>query len=363
MKIVIFGGAFDPVHSEHIKLIRACKEELKADKVLVVPSFCPPHKSSLVATWEDRVALLNIALGNLDYVEISEIEKEFDYNPSYLTIKKIKARYGGEQYLFLIGGDSIEYFDRWEKPAKIAEQVQIVVAGRKGYDNLDKEIKRQESKYGINIIKLDITGEDTSSTIIRARIILGEPVDNENDKIIEYIKKHNVYSMYDSIIDKLYRTLPKNTFEHSKRTALYGVMLAAKQKMNFEKVFLSCLLHDCAKNTAKTIDGVPKAVVHQFVGAETAEKEYNIKDDEILSAIKYHTTGRPNMTKLEKLVFMADMLESGRTFEGVSALRTAAENDFEKGFVECVKALKNYLDKNNGEICLLTNQCYTYYTK
>ena len=66
---------------------------------------------------------------------------------------------------------------------------------------------------------------------------------------------------------------------------------------------------------------MPEPVLHQYSGAYVAEKFFEVTDGEVLDAIRYHTSGRADMTSLEKLVFLSDMLESGRQFDGVEKLR------------------------------------------
>ena len=108
---------------------------------------------------------------------------------------------------------------------------------------------------------------------------------------------------------------------------------------------------------------MPKNVIHQFLGAYIAEKILGIDDEEILTAIKYHTTGRVGMSLLEKIVFMADVLEKSRTFDGVEKLREITEVDFEKGFRLSVIDLYNslgedvyYLTKEIWEFCVEEEQ-------
>ncbi len=102
---------------------------------------------------------------------------------------------------------------------------------------------------------------------------------------------------------------------------------------------------------------MPKNVVHQFLGAYIAEKILGIDDSEILTAIKYHTTGRVGMSQLEKIVFMADVLEKSRNFDGVEKLREITEKDFEKGFRLSVIDLYNSLGE---DIFYLTREAYEF---
>ena len=90
---------------------------------------------------------------------------------------------------------------------------------------------------------------------------------------------------------------------------------------------------------------------------------YDIDDNEIIEAIEFHTTGKPEMTTLGKIVYCADMLEEGRSYIGVERLREVIENDFEKGFVECVNASFKKLIEDNKPFHPLTKSCVEYYNK
>ncbi|QZY57080.1 bis(5'-nucleosyl)-tetraphosphatase (symmetrical) YqeK [Crassaminicella profunda] len=108
------------------------------------------------------------------------------------------------------------------------------------------------------------------------------------------------------------------------------------------------LVHDCAKNLSNEellnyakqfgilIDGVTKfqpGLLHGAVGAEVAKREFFIEDDEILNAIHFHTTGKENMTLLEKIIYLADYIEPNRNFNGVEILREVALSDLDKAIL------------------------------
>ena len=95
-----------------------------------------------------------------------------------------------------------------------------------------------------------------------------------------------------------------------------------------------------------------------------AEHSFHVQDENVLNAIRYHTSGRPNMSALEKLIFLADMLEEERQYDVVDILR---ELFFVKGLDECLeRALLEtllFLEKKGGEIYPLTKQAYEFYRK
>ena len=130
-------------------------------------------------------------------------------------------------------------------------------------------------------------------------------------------------------------------------------------------------LHDCAKyidytkvQGFKLPDGVPQPVVHAFLGAFVAENYLGVKDEEILDAIRYHTSGKANMTTLGKLIFVADMVEEGRVYDEVESLRRAyEEKDFEECFKECLKEEVLHLINKKQYIYVETLNAFDYYVK
>lgn len=364
MDIAVFGGAFDPFHTEHKKIIIACKDELKVDKVIVVPSFSPPHKSSPLSDFEDRLAMVEAGTKDLDFVIVDTIEKERNTeNPTSIVLPILKGKYPSDNFYFVIGGDSMVHFHTWIKPDIVAKSATLAVVKREGYLDQIEAINRAEKDYNAKIVLLNATGEEVSSSIIKATIELGLEPQNIDSEVYSIIKERKMYSKFTQIVTKLKHTIPKDTFNHSVFTTLFGMKYVTKLKLSYEKVFLACLLHDCAKHIKKEIDGVPLAVAHQYLGAEFAKKEYGVEDEDVLNAIKCHTSGKPDMSNLDKLVYVADMLEPNRKFEGVDFLRKELDKDFEQGFILCIESTMSKLLKEKNPIYPLTNSCLKYYTR
>jgi predicted HD superfamily hydrolase involved in NAD metabolism len=138
-----------------------------------------------------------------------------------------------------------------------------------------------------------------------------------------------------------------------------------------KKVILACTLHDCAKyidyKTVKGFtlpEGVPQPVVHAFLGAYIAKEYLGVTDEEVIDAIRYHTSGKAEMTTLSKLVFVADMIEDGRNYDGVEKLRELYRAcDFEKCFIECLKEEFIHLLNKKQYIYQQTINAFNYYVK
>ena len=138
----------------------------------------------------------------------------------------------------------------------------------------------------------------------------------------------------DYIKEKILEDIGEKRYNHSLRVAKTASSLAEIYGLDEEKAYLAGVLHDCAKyNEKKYIDKLDidisnypvssetDPVLHSFLGAELAKKVYNINDEDLLSAISFHTTGKANMSKLEKIIFIADAIEPARDFKGIEDIR------------------------------------------
>lgn len=156
------------------------------------------------------------------------------------------------------------------------------------------------------------------------------------------------------ILKKLKETQKERRYNHTLGVADEAVRLAPKFGVSAEKARLAALLHDCAKNLDEKSGaefselcrkyGVEldeyakceKALVHAFLGAAVAKMDYGVTDEEVLSAIYYHTTAKANMSPLEKLIYIADMTEPGRTIEQSDEIRRLAEENQDEALIYAI---------------------------
>ena len=156
-------------------------------------------------------------------------------------------------------------------------------------------------------------------------------------KKIDYINEIN--------LNKLKADLSKSRYEHSINVMSSAIELAKCYGLDEDKAAIAGLFHDCAKYESldkarrmlkkyKLEDNEDlknsKQLIHSYLGPFVAMDEYNITDNEILSAIKYHTTLNSQPTLLEKVIYMADVIEVGRYFEGIEEIRDLAFKDLDK---------------------------------
>ncbi|MEF9990774.1 MAG: bis(5'-nucleosyl)-tetraphosphatase (symmetrical) YqeK [Romboutsia sp.] len=135
---------------------------------------------------------------------------------------------------------------------------------------------------------------------------------------------------------KLEGMLPTRRLSHSLKVADCAVKLSKIYHVDEEKAYLAGLVHDCAKYISKDkvedyinkyeiyLDSLEEdnlALSHSVIGSYIAKYEFSIEDESIISSIKYHTTGKENMNMIEKIIYIADLIEEGRNFPGVDNLR------------------------------------------
>ena len=177
----------------------------------------------------------------------------------------------------------------------------------------------------------------------------------KGDKYAEFIKK----------------SLPEKRLKHTANVILTALCKTKELGLDKQKVILSAMLHDCAKyidykNVKGFVlpEGVPAPVVHSYLGEYIARTVLGVTDSEVLDAICYHTSGKPNMSTLSKLIFVADMIEEGRDYLGVEKLRELYyQGDFENCFIECLKEEVLHLLNKKEYVYKLTLDAYDYYVK
>ncbi len=372
-KIGLFGGSFNPVHLEHINIAKNAIKELNLDRLIIMPTFIPPHKDTVLASPEDRLNMLKLAFNNIDKVEVSDYEiNKKGTSFTYLTVEYLKEKYDCELY-FIMGEDLIATFDSWKSPDKIVEKAQIVSLSRDNYTiDFDKVQKDFFNKYGKSFIKLTYNGKNYSSTRIRVFSALGLPIDNLTDKkVAKYIQDNGLYKEEKHLgyIEYIKKALPTKRLMHTASVIDTALRRASENGLDKDKVFLAGLLHDMAKYVDYTkVSGftvpedMPDKVIHAFLGAYLLENNIKFDDLEIIEAVRYHTTGKPNMSKLTKLIFIADMVEDFRVYEGVDYLRECYEKyDLDSCLVECLKEEIIHLKRKNLPIYRLTLEAYEYY--
>lgn len=181
-----------------------------------------------------------------------------------------------------------------------------------------------------------------------------------------------------SIKKKLSNKLKKDRFEHSIGVMYTAASLAMRYGEDIQKALTAGLLHDCGKYGSSSDQiklchkyriflteselSVP-ALIHAKLGSYLAEHKYGIHDTDILNAILYHTTGRPDMTIMEKIIYIADYIEPNRKeIPGLSDIRRIAFENIDRAVYLSSKGTLRYLEKGGKTADPITESTCRFYT-
>lgn len=396
MKIGILGGTFDPIHNTHIYMAQQVLKSLFLDKVYLMPAFCPPHKNGKKITSEShRINMIKLAtegLAGIDYSDF-EIQNKLSYTADTLTA--LKEKHPADEFYFIIGGDSISSFESWYHPEIILEKASIVVIRRndESSKSLNEVVKKITSKFHSVMMKNNtgITILETAVSDISSGFIRKHPLDASKNmlslKVYQYILENQLYTdnnknmawSVGEIKNDLKKVLKEHRYQHTLGVADTAKMMAEVFDVNPNMAYLAGLLHDCAKyyTNSQLLDICRKEnisisecekkapyLLHGKVGAWIAEHKYMIEDTDILNAVKWHTTGKADMTKLEQIIFCADYIEPGRCIQpNLSYLRKIADEDLDLLTFHIVDDTLTYLKANDKLIDNYTEEAHRFYKK
>lgn len=182
---------------------------------------------------------------------------------------------------------------------------------------------------------------------------------------------------YKKLRKKVKDVMTKARYEHTLGVEFTAASLAMRYGVDIDKAEIAGLLHDCAKciDDEDKFDDCKKYkieltdvekrnpfLIHSKLGAVYANKLYGIDDEEVISAIRFHTTGKPDMTLLEKIIFIADYIEPGRDkAPNLKEIRQMAFIDIDEAMYMILKDTLDYLDKGEGEKDELTKDTFLFY--
>ena len=389
-KIGILGGSFNPPHKAHRAMARAACEQYGLHDLYFMPNARPPHKTDAAFVSDEHrsrmVRLLVESMKDGRY-HFSDFElKQGGISYTYQTLRNWKKEHPKDELFFILGGDSLETFDSWRNPDEISKNATILAAPRS--DMTDRELKKlckeKTKQYKGAFLPLDIKPvyADISSTAIREQSLTEKP-DGITGRVWRYIRLHGLYGRklltFPSVPDEtellkcLRATLRPKRYRHTLGVAdtaeELGRRYAGDDESLYRRARLAGLLHDCAKyytdveqialcdsygiDLTQTERENPP-LVHGKLGAYLAQNRYGVSDEEILSAIRVHTVGKPAMTTLEKIIYIADYIEPGRVIpealHPLEELRTLVTKDLDATLIRVIENTVDYLKKSGRTI-------------
>lgn len=356
MKIGILGGSFNPIHNGHLDMARSARDALGLDMVVLMVDRIPPHKQlAQGAKSAQRFRMVQLACeGEHGFVASDwELNRE---GTSYtaLTLTHLAEEHPGDELYFIMGSDMLRSLTTWYHPEIVCEKAHLVCICRAGQDGGEEEAAAQlKALYSAQVTLLPPVRE-LSSTEVRDRLSSGRPIAGLVPSQVEwYIYEQALYvnEQLVSLTDAMRATLKPSRFRHVIGVEITAVQLAENLGADGPRARLAALLHDCAKyltveeQAALALrDGSPldpvkdKMILHAPAGALLAKEKYGVTDQEVLEAIRYHTTGDEGMTLLDEIIWAADIIEPGRDHPTVEKHRSLLlpardQESFEKGLL------------------------------
>lgn len=336
-KTVIFGGTFAPPHAGHKNLLREIMSH-GYDAAIVIPDKIPPHKArdGEPDDFDTRFELTRALFADMENVTVSDIENRRE-GKSYTadTLKILRGMYPDTELYLLMGSDMLLSIETWFNAEYILTTTPIISAARTPADvqKITEYKKILEKKYNCSIIIYDVSILELSSTQLRS-------------PLVQKIDAHNRAN------------LKPSRYEHVMSVAQYAADLSHHHGIDAYDAYVAALAHDCTKymddraqqdyfekhGIALTPDEreCPK-IWHQISGAHFAKTVFGIRNDDIINAVRYHTTGRAGMSKLEKLICLADSIEPRRDYAGVEKMRDTAAHDLNAALLLSFDRLIEYI--------------------
>lgn len=346
MKIALFGGSFDPFHTDHLEIIKTAKKNLKLDKIWIIPTNQNPFKSPQLTENNHRINMIKLAVKDLKYVSINEIELNNEKSSTTIeTVEKLILQYPNIDFVFLIGADQLDQLHLWNRIDELVKIIQFYVLQRTGKIKLEKL-----EQYHLKLVPFNSLG--LSSTQVRK----GEALNLQITSINDYINSNLLY-----LYERLEAKMTYDRYVHNINVGQMAKTLAQLHNVDQHQALIAGTFHDVTKRWnielqreylkkyAPEYLNEPMPTWHAYTGYLHLKHDLLFTDEAILQAVKKHTVASENMSKLEMIVFVADKISIERNYNEINVFRELAEKDIEKCFIKMLKFQYEKVIKQNGE--------------
>lgn len=385
MRRVVYGGTFNPPHLGHIEAVRSVWKALRPDKILVMPTNIAPHKAMSVDTPapEERMELCRLAFGDLPGVEVSDLEMRRT-GKSYTadTILELKERFPGDELIFVMGTDMILSLETWHEPETVMANAALAVLLRGDADDgkVDGHIAYLNERYGANVLRVNAPVHPMASSDIRDALKQAAGREFLSDKVYARIIKHRDYGAkaeLEWLRERAVEMLAPKRVPHVMGCAGEAVRLAKRWGADVYEAEAAGVLHDITKKCDleeqlllcdkygmiidTSVAGMEKTL-HQITGAAVAYNEFGVSEA-VRDAIRWHTTGKADMSLLEMILYLADYIEPTRDFDGVEELRALSYQDLNAAMELGLRMTMEDLQSKGAPVLDISAQAYFWFKK
>ena len=374
-RIGIYGGTFNPPHLGHIRGAQYAMEALQLEKLLLIPSCIAPHKDipGNSPTPAQRAQMLQIAAG--EGMEISDIElTRGGVSYTYETLETLSQQYPDSELVLCMGTDMFLSFLTWKEPMRILQKASLAVLYR-GDKAEQEHIAQQKAvieAMDANVYLVENPVTAISSTQLRRMLVFQCADSFLPEGVGEYILTNGLYDTarnyknlsMEALEQVVVSLLKPNRVAHVLGCRDTAESLAKHWGADPTDAARAGLLHDITKALDESLQltlcreyGIvleefsqknPKTL-HALTGSLVAERIFG-ENKAVVDAIRSHTTGKADMTTLEKIIYVADYMEPNRDFPGVEVLRDLAYSDLDKALQTGLEMTISMLRQNGQEI-------------
>lgn len=363
--------------------MRSVSNILKPDTLLVIPTALAPHKemSGDTPPPAERLELCRLAFGDLPGVEVSDLEMR-RAGKSYTsdTVLELKAMYPGDELIFVMGTDMILSLETWHEPETIMANAAVAVLLRGDADDgkVDAHIEALKRRYHAKIIRLHAPVLPMSSSDVRAELKQASGREKLSEAVYARIIKHRDYGAKAELAwlrERAKEMLAPKRVPHVLGCEREAVRLAERWGADPYEAAAAGILHDITKKCTieeqlllcdkygmiidMSIVGMDKAL-HQMTGAAVAYGEFGVSEA-VRDAIRWHTTGKADMSLLEKIIYLADYIEPTRSFDGVEDLRRLCYEDLDKAMELGLRMTMDDLASKGAPVLAVSAEAYSWF--
>ena len=388
-RIGIYGGTYSPPHIGHLKAAEFAIDALKLDRLLLIPTGVSPHKEmSAGASSADRLEMLRLSAAGIERAQVADMEiRREGHSYTVDTLRELNKQHPDSELVLLMGTDMFRSFLTWREPEAILSLAVLAVfcRGERGERQRIDEQKAVLEAMGARVELVENPVNAISSTDLRRMLIFGCADPFLMPGVGDYIRTHGLYGTgknrknlsMEELEAEVVSLMNPGRVPHVLGCKDTAVELARIYGENETDAARAGLLHDITK----AIDGplqltlcaeygmildtfsraYPKTL-HALTGSLVAERIFG-ENENVVAAVCHHTTGRADMTLLEKIIYIADYVEPNRDFPGVEQMRALARTDLDKAVLMGLQSAVAHVRRQGQGLAPATLEALEYLQK
>ena len=338
-------------------LARQAIEKAGLDQVIFLPMASPAHRDTDAAA-QHRFAMCSRAIEGQKHFLLSRAGMENTNRYTVDTLEELRREFPDASFTFILGADKLPSLPYWRGADRLFTFCDFLCFPRKGVSTEETLEKARDAGARVQLLMADCP--PYSASLLRAQMAQGHDPEGLPQGVLWYIAENGLYQP--DWLPQLRELMNAHRFRHTLGVRSEAIRLAALHHLPMLRTASAALLHACAKGMPQMeMEKIAReqqlvsdesmfssgAMLHGPVGAYVAKKQFGVKDEEILNAIRNHTIGRPGMSLMELCIFVADATELGREdYPGLQQIRRLARESLPAAALYSLRRTREYVEKS-----------------